>query len=114
MSSDSWTCFDPDQPSGWSEQEFAEFVQSHNWQVARTMPENPHEYTHRRNSLQADFEAAVRYVREHGRLESYAGRPYKTLYFGDHKYWTMGAPLEVTILINRKPRFADGGGPSVE
>jgi hypothetical protein len=103
MSGQQWTCFDPDQPSGWSKDDFTSFVQSHRWIFARTMPHNPHEYTLRRNTDDATFDAAVRYIREHGRMETYWGKPYRTLYFGDHKYWTMGAPLEVTILINRKP-----------
>jgi len=36
-------------------------------------------------------------------METYGGRPYRTLYSATHKYWTMGAPLPETILINRKP-----------
>lgn len=35
-------------------------------------------------------------------METYFGQPYKVLHFEGHKYWTMGAPLEDTILINRK------------
>lgn len=102
-----WTHFDPDQPSGWKDEDFRAFIARHHWQFARTMPENPHEYTLRRNASSSDFEAAVRYIREHGILEDFRGVPYKTLYFDEHKYWTMGAPLPETELINRKPRFAD-------
>lgn len=105
--SDDEFCFDPDQPSGWSDNDFRHFVSSHKWQFARTMPYNPHEYTLRRNALGATFDAAVRYIREHGCIEYYRGEPYKTLYLEDHKYWTMGDPLPETDLINRKPRFAD-------
>jgi len=104
---DPWSHFDPDQPSGWTEADFHAFVDRHHWQFARTMPENPHEYTLRRNAASADFTAAVRFIRERGCLEEYRGRLYKTLYCGDHKYWTMGAPLQETDLINRKLRFAD-------
>jgi hypothetical protein len=107
MPTDQWTCFDADQPSGWGEKDFGEFVERHRWQVARTMPDNPHEYTLRSNALSAEFDAAVRYIREHGCLEYFEGKPYKTLYFCDHKYWTMGARLPDTILINRKLRSAD-------
>jgi hypothetical protein len=102
-----WTCFDPDVPSGWSDDDFADFVQTHSWTFARTMPQNPHEYTLRRNTTDAAFEAAVRYVREHGVMEEFWGKPYRTLYFRDHKYWTMGAPLVETILINRKKLSAE-------
>lgn len=72
------------------------------WIFARTMPQNPHEYTLRRSARNEVFEAAVRYVREHGRMERFRGRPYRTWYFGEHKYWTLGAPLADTILVNRK------------
>ena len=107
-----WTCFEPDQPSGWTEAEFSRFVASHTWIFARTMPQNPHEYTLRRDTDSATFDAAVRFIREHGEREIYWGKPYKTLYLGDHKFWTMGAPLEETILINRK-LLPHAGGPKV-
>lgn len=97
-----WTCFHADEPSGWSHTDFDRFVAEHDWIFASTMPHNPHEYTLRRQTTTASFEAAVRFIREHGVLEQYAGKPYKTLARKDHRYWTMGAPLEDTILINRK------------
>lgn len=102
MDRQSWTCFDPDKPSGWTRSDFDAFVEGHNWIFARTMPHNPHEYTLRRDTRSATFDAAVRYIREHGELEMYWGKPYRTLYQAGHQYWTMGAPLDVTILINRK------------
>ncbi len=101
------SAFEPDQPSGWSADDFGAFVIGHSWRFAQTMPENPHEYTLRKNAASAAFVAAVRYIREHGTLEMYRGRPYKTLYFRDHKFWTMGYPVQETELINRKPRNAD-------
>ena len=107
MPGDDRNCFEPDQPSGWTERDFTEFVTGRTWQFARTMPSNPHEYTLRNKDSDVDFEAAVRYIREHGCVEYYAARPYKTLYRGDHKFWTMGALLKETVVINRKPRLAD-------
>jgi hypothetical protein len=41
-------------------------------------------------------------------MEMFRGKPYKVLHSRGHQYWTMGAPLDVTILINRKPSCADG------
>ncbi|HXA15584.1 MAG TPA: hypothetical protein VN380_01225 [Thermoanaerobaculia bacterium] len=107
MSVDDVICFDPDQPSGWSEADFTQFVVRGPWRVARTMPTNPHEYTLRDEHSDDAFDAAVRYIREHGRIEYYAAQPYKTIYCDDHKFWTMGAPLLETVLINRKQRMAD-------
>jgi hypothetical protein len=100
--SDEFRVFDPDQPSGWDEADFAAFVASHRWIFAKTMPYNPHEYTLRREAGKDDFDAAVRYIREHGKIELYGGHQYKTLRHSDHKYWTMGEVVEKTILINRK------------
>lgn len=98
-----WTSFLPDQPSGWTRLEFERFVGDSRWIFARTMPRNPHEYTLRSECADEVFSAAVRYIREHGHMEEFAGKPYKALHFAGHKYWTMGSPLEDTILINRKP-----------
>jgi hypothetical protein len=66
-----------------------------------------HASTLRKDADDASFDAAVRYIQEHGRMETYWGKPYRTLYHGDHEYWTMGAPREVTILINRKHLLAE-------
>lgn len=107
MSVDDVICFDPDQPSGWSESDFTQFVVRGPWRVASTMPTNPHEYTLRDEHSDGAFDAAVRYIREHGRIEYYAAEPYKTLYCGDHKFWTMGSPLQETVLINRKHRMTN-------
>src|SRR4051812_6655507 len=106
VSAEHWTCLEADSPSGWSHEHFERFVERQTWIFARTMPENPHEYTLRRDTDSATFDAAVRYIREQGILESFRGKPYKTLYVGEHLYWTMGAPLIDTILINRKLRAA--------
>jgi hypothetical protein len=54
-----WTCFDPDRPAEWTGSAFADFVASHRWMFARTMPRNPHEYTLRRETDDGMFEAAV-------------------------------------------------------
>jgi hypothetical protein len=102
MASEQWRCLDADQPSGWTEGDFRAFVDTQRWIFARTMPGNPHEYTLRREAPGKGFDAAVRYVRGHGALESFAGKPYKVLHFQGRIYWTMGAELADTILINRK------------
>jgi hypothetical protein len=104
-------CVEPDAASGWTEDDFARFVSSHRWIFAKTMPDNPHEYTLRRETADSVFDAAVRYIRENGVIEEYWGRQYKVLYAADHKYWTMGEPLASTILINRK-LLRHAGGPA--
>lgn len=101
-SDDQWTRFEPDRPTEWSESDFARFVEQRDWILARTMPQDPHAYTLRRGVPRSIFDEAVRFIREHGEIEIYGGKRYKTLHFRAYKYWTMGSPLAKTILINRK------------
>jgi hypothetical protein len=77
---------------------------SHRWIFAKTVPHNPHWYTLRREwADDALFDEVVTYIRVHGINERYGGRDYTVLFLGGFKYWTMGSPLDQTILINRKP-----------
>lgn len=87
--------------------EIAAALESASWQVAKTMPDNPHEYTLRKNWRfgacgGATFDEAVMFIRGSlGYREKYKGVWYKCLDVNGFKYWTMGAPLAATILINR-------------
>ena len=84
------------------------------WIFAKTMPENPHEYTLRREwADDADFVRAVLFIRAHGYQNLFEGYWYTQLDVGGHTYWTMGAPVEETILINRKRIPPAGGGESI-
>jgi len=72
------------------------------FQFAKTMPQNPHEYTLRKNWLSGkQFEEVVQYIRDNGVKENFGGRNYIYFYYAGYKYWSMGAPLSQTILINR-------------
>ena len=73
------------------------------WQFAKTMPENPHEYTLKKASpgREAEFEAAVMFIRQHGYKKKFGRATYIYLDVDGKCYWTMGASLEQTILINR-------------
>jgi hypothetical protein len=83
-------------------EEFAAFVAAAPWRFASTMPEVPHEYTLRRQAADpARFEEAVRFIREHGYPARW-GRATHTYYDHDgKKYWTMGWPVEQTVVLNR-------------
>ena len=74
----------------------------HNWIFAKTMPQYPHWYTLRKqwNDDKA-FDEAVIFIRHHGYKEKFKGRIYTLLNFDNMKYWSMGAPIKDTILINR-------------
>mgnify|MGYP006910661458 CR=1 FL=1 len=65
------------------------------------MPQWPHEYIVRDQVDQDLFVQFVKHIRQHG----YHGYFYKReITYYDHDgmtYWTMGAPIEETIIINR-------------
>ena len=77
------------------------FVKEEKWTFAKTMPEWPHEYIVRDRVDESLFEALVCHIRAHG----FEGRFYRkvlTYYAEDGLlYWTMGAPIEETTIINR-------------
>lgn len=78
-----------------------DFVDTAEWTFAKTMPEWPHEYIVRDRVDEELFLNLVRHIRAHG----FQGRFYRrvlTYYAEDGLlYWTMGAPIEETTIINR-------------
>ena len=73
------------------------------WTFAKTMPFAPHEYIVKEKCpLTTDeFEYFVNMQREHGVKEHWGKYNNPYLYIDDYKYWTMGAPIEETTVINR-------------
>jgi hypothetical protein len=74
------------------------------------MPETPHEYTLRKQArergVEREFESAVRFIRENGYRQRFGSKVYTYYDASDEagdtwQYWTMGAPYEQTVLINR-------------
>ena len=83
--------------------EFSDFASAHRWTFAKTMPHIPHYWLARKDVSDAEFEAAVRFIREHGEARPWGKRPPLTYLDCDGwTYWTMGNPLPVTTIINRK------------
>ncbi len=78
-----------------------EFIDSAQWTFAKTMPEWPHEYIVRDR---VDEDLFVRLV-DHIRANGYEGKFYRRsfIYYDDGGlvYWTMGEPVEETIIVNR-------------
>ena len=78
-----------------------EFVEAQQWTFAKSMPEWPHWYIVRERVDQRRFARLVRHIRAHG----CEGRFYRRaiVYFEQDGlvYWTMGAPLAETTIINR-------------
>ena len=73
------------------------------WTFAKTMPFAPHEYIVKERCplTEDEFEYFVNMQREHGIKERWGKYNNPYLYIDDYKYWTMGAPLEGTTVINR-------------
>ena len=77
------------------------FVDRESWTFAKTMPEWPHEYLVRDRVDEGLFVRLVEHIRAHG----YEGHFYQKIivYYEEAGlvYWTMGAPLDETTIVNR-------------
>jgi|GEM_PF-626228 len=75
---------------------------SKRWIYAKTMPDHPHWYTLRKEwEKDEEFVYVVNAIRQYGYTEKFYNKNYTRLDIEDMKYWTMGAPVDETILINR-------------
>ena len=87
--------------------EFRNFIGTRRWRYAQTMPQWPHEYTVRRfddpEEHQVLFEEGVAFIRARGELRKFEPTGKSSVYFNvdGRQYWTMGAPVEQTTIINR-------------
>ena len=84
-------------------QKLREMIARCQWTFAKTMPFAPHEYIVKdKCSLsEEEFEYFVNMQRRHGVKEQWGKYNNPYLYIDDYKYWTMGAPIEETTVINR-------------
>jgi len=82
--------------------EVAEAFDAAQWIYAKTMPQWPHHYTLKKTwADQAKFEAAVQFIRDFGYREKFGRSWYTRLDINGDKFWSMGAPIADTILVNR-------------
>jgi hypothetical protein len=81
---------------------FFDFIRASAWQIATTAVFNPHEYTLLRVANDKDrFKAAVLFIRANCTHELFGHTWYQVYYENGYKYWSMGASLDKTILVNR-------------
>src|SRR5947209_5125934 len=79
------------------------------WQFAKTMPRWPHEYTVRtwRPELEAEFWSFAVLIRSDGVVKPWPREASTPRYMHTYlevdgwEYWTMGAPISETTVINR-------------
>ena len=77
------------------------FVEDQHWTFAKTMPQWPHEYIVRDCVDPELFERLVLHIRTQGHDGRFYGRTL-TYYEEDAlTYWTMGAPVAETTIVNR-------------
>ena len=82
--------------------EIRQFIATSQWTFAKTMPQTPHEYTLRRHAPdEAAFEHFVMHIRAAGYTAKFGHTTYSYFDVDEWQYWTMGEPLDRTILINR-------------
>lgn len=89
-----------------TEIEFKEFVGFHEWTFAKSMPKFPHCYVVRANCRDnEEFTKAVTFIRTAGDVRRWF-KCFHTYYdMGEHSYWTMGNPVDTTIIINRSALY---------
>ena len=86
--------------------EFRQFIARNKWIFAKTYAAFcPHEYVVKErlsDDEQCVFEQIVTFIRENGFIAIY-GRKGPNQYYtvDDYYYWTMGAPIEDTTILNR-------------
>ena len=73
------------------------------WTFAKSMPFAPHEYIVKDKCplTEEEFEYFVNSQRKYGVKERWGKYNNSYLYIDDYKYWTMAAPIDETIVINR-------------
>lgn len=83
-------------------EEISKILESKDYRFAKTMAEHPHSYTLIDEwENKQEFYNVVQYIRDYGVKEKFYRVTYIYLHINGYKYWTMGAPLSETILINR-------------
>jgi hypothetical protein len=84
--------------------ELRAFVNEQTWTFAKTMPEWPHEYIVRDRVDEELFERLVVHIRTHGHDGCFFEKV--LIYYEEAGlvYWTMGAPLRETTIVNRCTR----------
>ncbi len=84
-----------------TDDEIKNFVLENHWIFAKTYAETlPHEYVVRKNVIR-QFDEFVLTIRNKGFKANFYDNEYIYLKFEDYFYWTMGNPINETIIINR-------------
>lgn len=78
------------------------FISANNWVFAKTMPKHPHFYIVKQKCSDKEFfYNFAGHIRKYGYKSNFFRVPRIYYELDGWKYWTQGAPLEDTIIINR-------------
>jgi len=86
------------------EQFVREYIEKVRWKFAKSYTKTaPHAYTVKEwePELEKDFERFVTIIRTYGYAQRYWSKIHWYFDVDGYKYWTMGFPLHITIIINR-------------
>jgi len=78
-----------------------DFIISEKWTNAKTMPKWPHEYIVRKNVDEKKFILLVKFIRNNGHIGNFYNKKIIYYEYENFTYWTMGAPINETTIINR-------------
>ena len=85
-----------------SSDEFIAIIDSFSFVFAKTMPQSPHWYSVRKNeNADVNFNKVVQFIRDNGYVTQFKGRDYTCFNYNGFQYWTMGAPVHETTILNR-------------
>lgn len=85
-----------------SDVELRSFVERNTWTYAKTMPQCPHEYVVLwKSTSDEEFLRFVMTIRRYGYDEYFYSKRMRYLDVNGWRYWTMGAQIETTWVLNR-------------
>ena len=84
------------------QKEIEKFIKSQRWTFAKTMAKHPHEYIIKNVKNKELFEKFAIFIRKAGHKKLFFRKEYSYFDFGGYSYWTMGEPINETIVLNRK------------
>jgi len=77
------------------------FISKVDWIFAKTMPQWPHWYIVRENCDEESFVKFVSFIYSNGTTRLFQDKKFTYLDIDEYAYWTMGNPVDETIIINR-------------
>lgn len=77
------------------------FINSQAWRTAKNQTHSYLVWDKLEPEAQYMFREFAQYIRDNGYYKSYFGHTYQYLDIDDFTYWTMGAPINETTILNR-------------